>query len=276
MEIKKAELSKGKDQVLSYIVRSLEAGRIPWWKNWKGRAQYASNYSSKYKFQGINNLIAGCSAFDTPYFLTQRQIEQLGGKLKKDAKALPMVFWQKKERALNMKLYRVYNLEEVLGIKFDFEKTVKRKADLTAAEQLLAQMPRRPSIDISLRDTACYNVLLDTVYMPGIGRIKSVVNYYQLLIPRLIQASGHASRLGREGLIAKIRLGKSSFSSEDLIADIGAGILYRKLGLGFPKLRDKNMYIRGWINELNANRQRIFMAARAARAAVTYIEGKMA
>lgn len=175
-----------------------------------------------------------------------------------------------------MKLYRVYNVEEVLGIKFDFEKAAKRKADLTAAEQLLAQMPRRPTIDISLRDTACYNVLLDTVYMPCIGRIKGVENYYQLLIPRLIQASGHASRLGREGLIAKMRMGKNNFSSEDLIADIGAGMLYRKLGLDFPKLRDKNIYIRGWKNELNANSHKIFLAAGAARAAVAYIEGRTA
>lgn len=96
MEIEGKVIYKEKEELLTCILTSLEEGRIPWRKRWKGGMKHAKNYHSGHVFQGINNLITGCSAFDTPYFLTQKQIEKLGGKLKKNAKALPMVFWQNK------------------------------------------------------------------------------------------------------------------------------------------------------------------------------------
>lgn len=124
--------------VTSIIIEKLEQGVIPWKKRWSSQGP-AANYLTKKPYRGINALLLNSLEMMNPYYLTFRQAQQLGGKIRKGSQSLPVVYWQwyylhtetgrklteeetKKfpssevERKAFLRYYRVFNIQDTEGI----------------------------------------------------------------------------------------------------------------------------------------------------------------
>ena len=74
------------------IIKKLEAGSIPWKKQWK--AQGIQNLVSRKGYRGINLLLLSDTDFSSPYWLTFKQAQDLKGTVKRGEKGTQIIFWK--------------------------------------------------------------------------------------------------------------------------------------------------------------------------------------
>jgi antirestriction protein ArdC len=116
--------------VTKRITEALESGTIPWRKPWAGGPDgigAACNLVTRKPYRGINALLLGIMPYESPYYLTAKQVEKLGGTLKAGAKPVPIIFWSlfaketgdtrpdglpETEHIPFMRYYSVYNAQE--------------------------------------------------------------------------------------------------------------------------------------------------------------------
>src|SRR6266481_8605932 len=84
--------------VTNKILERLEQGVIPWENPRKGRAtgsQVARNLVSGHAYHGVNFWILNYGTdFKSPYWLSYKQAQDLGGSVKKGERGTPVVFWK--------------------------------------------------------------------------------------------------------------------------------------------------------------------------------------
>ena len=59
---------------------------------------------------------------------------------------------------------------------------------------------------------------------PSPSTFRSREDYHHSLYHEMIHASGHSSRLDREGVIQEARFGSERYSKEELVAELGAAL----------------------------------------------------
>lgn len=82
------------DFITARFMEQLKKGTVPWQKPWIG----VQNIESKKPYWGINALIPGGSDFQSPYWLTFKQADDLGGKVKKGEHATPVIYYKLLEK----------------------------------------------------------------------------------------------------------------------------------------------------------------------------------
>ncbi len=293
---RKTERTDVYQMITERILEALEACRIPWRKTWKGGAAEAQNYVSKHVSRGINALLTNLSPYDSPYFMTFKQVKKLGGSIKKGAKSLPIVFWNASyrnadgskiseeeargqagvQKSMFLKYFRVFNIEDITGIDFELPTPELNSFDpIEQCEKIIKQMHNCPGIESKLSDRACYHTVLDTIYMPLLGQFESSEEYYGTLMHELIHATGHHSRLNRDEVMTRTKFGSLTYTKEELTAEIGAAFLCNIAGIETPALvENSEAYINGWIKELKDDKKFILSAASKAKKAVAYILGE--
>jgi antirestriction protein ArdC len=75
------------------IIEKLESGTVPWHKPWRSISA-PQNLVSKKHYRGINVWLLTMQGYASPYWATLRQINQLGGQVRKGEKSMPVVFWR--------------------------------------------------------------------------------------------------------------------------------------------------------------------------------------
>lgn len=281
--------------VTDRIIEAIESGTVPWRKTWKGGDTDPQNFVSGHRYRGINALLAALSPYDMPYFLTFKQAKTLGGHIKKGASGLPIVFFKfsyldknrkpvSAEAAENRKdiikvpiarYFSVFNIEDTEGIDYNLPEMaeVNDLEPIRRAEALIENMPKPPIIREAFRKSASYSPLVDTVNMPLVGQFQTAEEYHSTKFHELIHATGHQSRLAREGITAEaINFGSPTYSREELVAEIGAAFLCNKAGIEtLDTFQNSASYLNGWLSRLKDDKNLIFVAARQARDAVDYI-----
>ena len=79
--------------VTARIIVELEKGRIPWRKPWKDSG-LPINLVSKRRYRGINVILLNSTGHSTPCWLTQRQVNDLGGRIRPGEEPSSIVFWK--------------------------------------------------------------------------------------------------------------------------------------------------------------------------------------
>lgn len=114
-------------RITGLILEKLSGGVIPWRKpvsiaQVNGQTHFRPvNVETGKAYAGINALVLACSPYDLPVFGTFKQIQALGGMVKKGAKSLPVIYWQKtkpkdagqdeeKKGGFILKYYNVFNI----------------------------------------------------------------------------------------------------------------------------------------------------------------------
>lgn len=279
------------NEITDKVIELLEQGTSPWKKPWNGRDMMPGNYKSKKNYRGINLLYLSMLPFESPFYMTYKQIEELGGNVKKGEKGIPVVFWKffgtksedpdtgaeifEKKGAM-VRYYTIFNTDQCEGLdivipKAEDEKTLEFNP-IKECESIIESFKNKPVIEHKgIR--ACYSPLQDVVTMPENERFHSCEKYYSTLFHELVHGTGHYSRLNREGFMSGASFGSNKYSKEELIAEMGAAFLCAHAGIENETIDNSAAYLKGWIKVLKEDNKILLSAAQQAQKAFDHILG---
>lgn len=266
------------------IISILEVGTVPWRKPWNyGSESGPLNLVSRKHYQGINCFLLACSTFGSPYWLTFKQAQQLGGSVLKGEKGCPVIFWKihekedanaegGKKRLPILRYYTVFNAEQCEGITVpDSDVSTWHEHDpIEAAETVILTMPNRPTVEIG-GNRACYSPLRDHVQVPELCRYECAEKYYSTFFHELAHSTGHESRLNREGITGDHFFGDAVYSREELVAEMAAAFLCGHAGIVNATIHNSAAYLQSWIKALRGDKRLAITAAAQAQKAADYI-----
>jgi antirestriction protein ArdC len=270
------------EQITDRIISMLEKGTVPWQKPWNVQTGLPRNLVTKKAYRGINIFLLHAMSYESPFWLTFRQAQELGGTVRKGEKACPVVFWRQLEvedkesheieKIPMLRFYYVFNTAQVDGLK-NIPATVETPATVsTTAEEIVALMPKRPEIKHGLAK-AFYSPSADIVAMPDRARFDTEAGYFATLFHELTHASGHKSRLNRQTLTESAGFGSNPYCREELIAEMGAAFLCGQAGIAENILENSAAYVQNWLEQLQNDKKLIVQAAAQAQKAADFILG---
>jgi antirestriction protein ArdC len=267
--------------ITNQILAELERGQVPWRKPW--RTLPPANLVSKKPYRGINVFLLAFAGYGSQYWLTFNQAKQLGGNIRKGQHGTKIVFWKcntretesadgeiEERRSAFLRYYTVFNLEQTEGLKALLR--LPPAFPIESAEEIVKGMPNPPAFEQDSR--AAYVPSSDTVTMPSRAAFYSQAEYYSTLFHELTHSTGHAKRLGREGIEKIQPFGSEDYSKEELVAEMGSAMLCGAAGIEQTTIGNSAAYLRSWINRLKADSRLVISAARAAQEAADYIRGE--
>ncbi len=225
--------------VTERIIKGLEKGELPWRKPWVSGGSIPKNYVTKKPYRGINIWLLFCEERQNPYFLTFKQAESLGGKVKKGEKGTLVVFWKWLEKTEQdqdgnskikktplLRYYIVFNAEQVEGLPEDAYQHKERIAfePIEACERIIAGYKNCPTIKHE-KQRAYYSPELDYINLPKRESFESIPAYYAVAFHEITHSTGHPNRLNRKGISELAPFGSPAYSREELVAELGASFL---------------------------------------------------
>lgn len=220
--------------ITQQIIAQLEAGTIPWRRPWRTRG-VPRNLASLKPYRGINVWLLLSRPYASPYWLTVRQANEIGGTVRKGEKGTAIVLWkfpddrttedtdsprERTHTAPLVRTYTVFNTEQCLLPQSLTELLAQPESHpvepITACENVIANMPQRPVIAHG-GDRAYYAPILDTVTVPHLSQFVSMVEYYATLYHEICHSTGHVSRLARPGVIDFPTFASHEYSKEELV-----------------------------------------------------------
>jgi antirestriction protein ArdC len=177
--------------ITNRIISELEKGNLFWQKTWNGYG-LARNYVTGQTYKGINMLMMNFVYKHTkPYFLTFLQAKNLGGKIKKGAKACEVIYYNvqfkdenkqtisaneaaqlkqaDKKVSINkfLKYYSVFNVDDIEGIDFKFDDVqLNDNEKIQVCENIIENYPNKPTYEFKDTNRAFYAPSRDKVNMP--------------------------------------------------------------------------------------------------------------
>ena len=271
------------DQITERIVAMLEKGTVPWRKPWQAQARFPRNLVSGKPYRGINVFLLHAMQYESPFFLTYHQAQELGGNVRKGEKSCPVVFWKQLEvedkethevEKIPMgRFYFVFNVSQCDGLKDISAPVVESPLSApTKPEEIIALMPQRPEIKYGMR-RAFYSPGEDIIAMPNRERFTSEAEFYSTLYHEAIHSTGHASRLNRPTLTESEGFGSNPYCKEELIAEMGAAFLCGQAGIESATLENSAAYIQNWLEQLKNDKKLIVQAAAQGQKAADFIRG---
>jgi len=189
--------------VTDRIIALLESGTIPWQKPWKGGDQVPRNFVNRKAYRGINPFFLNAAGFASPFWLTFRQAQSLGGRVKKGEQSSPVVFWKILEKVEHgetekipfLRYHSVFNVAQCEGMSVPALPEIHKEfCPIEKCAEVVAHMLNPPTI-LQHGHRACYSPILDTIAMPDSKLFVSSEAYYGTLFHELTHSTGHASRL---------------------------------------------------------------------------------
>jgi antirestriction protein ArdC len=274
-------------KVTDQIVHVLEQGTPPWESPWENHTALPGNLATGKPYRGINILLLMMEAMDKGYpdsrWLTLKQANELGGRIRKGEHGTGIVFFKLKEiedqedrhgfddpppkKVVPMlRSYIVFNASQVDFLPERFQLGQKPAwQPIGEAEELLYLS------GATVRhggNRAFYSPKDDLIQLPPQAWFADVERYYGVALHELTHWTGHPSRLNRE---LGRRHGIDAYAFEELVAEMGAAFLCAHCGL--PARLEHASYIESWLDALKRDKRLIFVAAGKAQAAADYVIG---
>ncbi len=268
--------------VTDRIINLLEQGVCPWRRPWK--STLAQNLVSRKPYQGINSLVLNSLAFESPYWATFKQAKDLGGNVKRGEHGTPIIFWKwlereseagKAEKFPMLRYYTVFNAAQCEGLADKLPGTPAAAREILPCESVIASYQGGPGIQIDGGDRAFYRPSTDSVHMPARESFESAESWYSVLFHELTHSTGHEKRLARFESPDQFLFASSSYSKEELVAEMGAAFLCGETGIS-RDLENSAAYIESWLRVLrqSKNSRLIVEAAGKAQKAADLILGR--
>lgn len=260
------------DKILELLKSDGLIWRKPWNAKVNGPASLAHNHITKTVYRGANFYLNYLLLkFNSSKFFTFKQVEELGGKVRKGEEGWPVVYFkylykrnnelvdEKEALDINGRLkkgytevpalfyYKVFNLNQTEGLKIKEppQNPKNKKEIIESAESIIKEMPKKPPIKNGPQ--AFYSPSKDYVEVPTLDHFKIDQHYYSVLFHELIHSTGHRKRVGRamEG-----RFGSKPYAFEELIAELGASYLCGESGILYFTIKNSAAYIKNWSTRL--------------------------
>lgn len=284
--------------VTDRIIAELEKGHIPWKKPWRvtgskvtsitGANKVAFNRLTKLAYSGLNQMLLS----KTGEYASFKQWHEIGGVIKKGAKAEYVVFWKWLEHEVKdgetgdikvcripvLKYYNVFHIDDVDSVlpltAASFEETDEQPFDSEQeAEKIIATYSKREDIPIIYRgNEAYYAPTLDRIVIPERHKFKQSAEFYSTVFHEITHSTGAEKRLNRINENGKAFFGNEAYSKEELVAEIGASGMLSLLNIETPaSFTNSTAYIESWLRALRNDKRLIVSAASRAEKAIDYI-----
>lgn len=283
--------SNAYQRITDRILELLAQGVCPWRKPWSHHDTPPHNYATGRCYSGINHMLLSSSGFDSPQYLTFRQVNELGGSVKKGSKGLPVVYWGNilpdapvsetnasvsTESAIPrsipfLRVYIVFNAAQIEGVEFKplVEVPPRNFEPIAEAARIVNDWKECPPIEHG-KARAGYSPVEDKIVMPDPTRFTSDAEYYATLFHEMGHATGHASRLNRP---IHNTFRDPAYSREELVAEMTSAFLCVKCGIDNAVIDNQAAYLSGWNKALKGDSRMIVTAAGQAQRAANMIQG---
>ncbi len=295
-------------QVTDKIILALENGVPPWRRPWRAAqnvhgSSLPVNAVTGRAYSGINVPLLWMAAEEHGYtsdrWLTFRQAKAAGGYVRKnETSALAIIYkpFEKQardssdnllfrngepvmEQLAMLKHLQLFNVAQCEGlaepVRGEDADSVPatRPTELSATQlQQVQQILSATGVgcDHRRQDRAFYRTGADRIVMPTVSQFRTEADYWSTLLHELVHATGHGSRLNREGITSSSRrFGDPVYAFEELIAETGSAFLCAELGITGDVQHES--YLAGWLRVLREDKRAIFRACRFAREASEYL-----
>lgn len=263
-----------RQDITDRIVAGIKSGTMPWRRPWAihENVGHPTSLSTGNLYRGINTMLLGIRAanegYESKYWGTYRQIQSLGGQVRKGERSTRIVWAdrvQRKEtdedgdeveRAFTiLKYFSVFNAEQSEGldqfkVTDDVEQTVAIP-DFEPADKLI----EATQADIRFGGSkAFYNFTKDFIQMPP--RESFVGNeFYETCFHELSHWSEPRIGLERTG-------DTKSYAFWELVAEIASCYVCEELGIPVRQRLDNHAaYCSGWLESLENDPKMIFDAS---------------
>ena len=274
-------------RITAAIIAKLERGTKPWVKPWRGLPVSRPLRSCGTPYRGMNTfwlwMVADACAYASPYWMTYRQCQKLGGQVRKGEKSTIAIFYKSYKKEIEtadggqdtenrrvLKAYAVFNADQCDGLpEFYYPKPTVAALEPEGREERLDAFFGQVGANLRHHGAqAYYEPLRDRVTMPPVELFGAFDHYYATLAHELSHWTGHFSRLDRD---LKNRFGSEAYAAEELIAELSSAILGAELGLPVTHLDHHASYIASWLKILKSDERAILTAAAKAEEAATLL-----
>ncbi|MCW9718529.1 ArdC family protein [Avibacterium sp. 21-599] len=292
-------------EITDRIITALESGTAPWlkpWSNPEGNLGLPCNAVSGRFYQGVNILLLWIAADENGYqqskWITARAANKLGGYVRKGEKATIVASYcpierekcddegnpildeegnPEMEQFAVLKRYPVFNIEQCEGLPSNLFNTEIDSASNDEMKRYHIYADIRKIIDgmslnVEMKPSpqAFYQPTADRIVIPEMKQFDSEQGFYSVLLHEMTHATGHISRLNREGVASgKSKFGNKIYAFEELIAEMGGAFLCAHLG--FNQVPQNAAYIQSWLKILKEDNRAILKASGFARKACEYM-----
>jgi len=270
------------EMVTDRILASLHQGILPWKQPWS--SFMPRNLVSNREYRGVNILLLQSSTFLSPYWLSFKQAKALGGTIKRGVHGCPVIYWNVQEKEQDdgttrntafLRYSTVFNLQQTIGI--EAPAAIERAPfnPIDKCEEVLTTYTNGPKVDHG-GGQAYYLPTHDRVQLPHRGAFDRAEDYYCTQFHELCHSTGAAHRLSRKGVVNATRFASHAYSTEELIAEIGAAFLCSHAGIAPQTFDQSSAYISFWMAALINDHRMVIDASSQAAKAVDLILGRVA
>ncbi|MDQ0363249.1 5' nucleotidase, NT5C type [Breznakia pachnodae] len=291
------KLKDAQQEFVDRLLESLGNGIIPWQSRWDQGVMKPINGVSGKPYRGVNQLNLWMksltSGFDDPRWLTFKQANELGCKIKKGSVGSNVYHYSFKDERTNKyvpyneyvemepeekehiktltKVYKVFNGSQITGLEPlpDNERVVSFSNTLAA--DFVDQLQVRMGVNVlQHKSRAFYNISEDQVYVPDKSQFRTEQGYYATLLHEMAHASGHESRLNRE---FGTNRDSDQYAIEELKAELSSAFLSMEVGFSMDSDHEKNhqAYIQSWMRAIQNNQRVLFDAIKEASGIQSYL-----
>ena len=277
-------------EVTAIIIDRLECGVPPWRRPWRTTGGGSPLRHQGARYSGINRLIlwalGDSQGYRSCYWMTYRQAEELGGQVRRGEQGAPSIYFNAVTRQTEnadtgeteqrmvrfMRHYTVFCADQIDGLPAHFYPAEVEvdppppSVRQAAIDDFFAAIPsavRRGG------DRAFFAPGPDIIQLPFAAAFRSADEDASTSAHEHVHWTGHPARLARQ--FGK-RFGDRAYAFEELVAEIGAGMICADLGLA-PDIHDGHAsYVYHWLQVLRADKTAIITAAAKAEQAYAYLK----
>ena len=267
------------------IIKMLEEGTAPWQKPWTPAQNMAPrNPLSGTVYRGVNRLHLAMQGYADPRWMTLKQANDAGYRIKQGSRSTPVVYYQFTREQDKMdengqpvlgddgtpvretvelarpilRMARVFNAAQVENFPpipeqekaFAWNPQEKAEAVLANSGAIIRH---------DQRDRAFYRPSSDEIHLPPKTRFAQADQYYATALHELGHWTGHPDRLNREFG----PFGSSTYAKEELRAEISSWMVGHDIGVGHDPGQHA-AYVKSWIAALKDDPLEIMRACRDA------------
>ena len=277
------------EKVTNRVIEQMSKGIVPWQKPWKSATDggEAISYTSRKPYSLLNQMLLGKPG----EYLTFKQVKELGGNIRKGAKAEFVVFFtfvEKKEvnadgeenetRYPILRYYNVFHIDDCEGVETKFKtgdaEVKEEPKGIEFCDSIVSDYSERTNLKVTIMESngAYYSPSRDEVVCPTMSQHDSPEDFYSTLFHELTHSTGHKSRLDRLQSSGNFSMRSNSYSREELIAEMGSAMLVSHCGIDTEKVfRNSVAYLQNWVKAFKDDVQMIVWAASRAEKAVKLI-----
>jgi antirestriction protein ArdC len=275
--------------VTDRMVQALERGVVPWRTPWTlaGRPR---SLSTGRAYQGVNTWLLSLACREqgwaSPWFGTYRQVQELGGQVRKGERSTLVTFWktlEKQDRDAGtgevtvravplLRTFRVFNACQADGLPGRYFPEPGEERPIAGPQAVLdgyLGQAGAPRLRHDVHGQAYYNPAADEIHLPPMTGHRSPEHYYATAYHEAAHSTGHASRLDRDGITSSgAAFGSHAYGKEELVAQMTASMLCAETGIDTGEIFGNSAaYIGSWLRTIKGDPRMVVTAAAAAQRA---------